>query len=113
MCNVLFFIICTHILTVHYQVVAEPAWRGHGLVPHQTVQLLAVHASQGVQGEKRGDRPVVRGTVGGLTVQVRVPGEAGGRSGYGATGGGLPVGLTLHQDHRLDGGDRNGWREVE
>lgn len=97
---------------MHYQVVAEPAWRLQGLVPDQTVQLLAVHASQGVQGEKCGDRPVVRGTVGGLTVQVRVPGEAGRRSGYGAAGGGLPVGLALHQNHRLDGGDGDAWREV-
>lgn len=78
-------------------------------MPHQTVQLLAVHAPQGVQGVLRGDHPVVGGAVGGLAVQLRIPGEAGRRACYGATKGGLPVGLTLYQSHRVQGGDGDGW----
>lgn len=79
-------------------------------MPHQTVQLLAIHAPQWVQGVLRGDHPIVGGAIGGLAVQVRVPGEAGRWAGYRATESGLPVGLTLHQSHRVQGGDRNGWR---
>lgn len=79
-------------------------------MPHQTVQLLAVHAPEGVEGVVRGDRPVVTGAIDGLASQVAVPGEAGRRAGYRATGSGLPVGLSLHQNHRVQGGDRNGWR---
>lgn len=80
-------------------------------MPHQTVQLLAIHAPQGVQGVVRGDRPVVGRAVDGLAIQVGVPGDAGRWAGYGSTGSSLSVGLALHQNHRLQGGDRDGWRE--
>lgn len=80
-------------------------------MPHQTIQLLAVHAPQGVQGEVRGDRNVV-GAVDGLAGQLGVPGQAGRRAGHRATGSGLPVALSLHQNHRVHGGDRNGWRGI-
>ena len=80
-------------------------------MPHQTVQPLAVHAPQGVQGVLRGDRPVFGGAVDGLAVQVGVPGDAGRRAAYSAAGSGLTIGLSLHQNHRVQGGDRNGCRE--
>ncbi len=80
-------------------------------MPHQTVQLLAVHAPQGVQGVVRGDRRVAGGAIDGLTVQVSVPGEMGRRVGYRATQSSLPVGLSLHQNHRVQRGDRIGWRD--
>lgn len=79
-------------------------------MPHQTVQLFPVHAAQGVQGVVAGHGPALVGAVLGLAWQVGVPGEAGGRAGYRATGSGLSVGLSLHQNHRVQGGDRNGWR---
>lgn len=78
-------------------------------MPHDTVQLLAIHAPEGVQGVVRGDGPVIGGAIGGLAIQVGFPGEAGGRAGHRATGSGLPVGLALHQDHGVQGGDGNGW----
>lgn len=79
-------------------------------MPHQTVQLLPVHAPQGMQGEVCGDRPIVRGAVGGLAVQLSVPGEAGRRAGYRAAGSGQSVGLSLDQNYRIQGGDGRGWR---
>lgn len=51
-------------------------------MPHQTVQLLAIHAPQRMQGVVRRDRPVVGRAVDGLAVQVGVPGEAGRWAGY-------------------------------
>lgn len=80
-------------------------------MPHKTVQLLAVHAPQGVQGVVRGDRRIVGGAIDGLAAQVSVPGETGRRAGYRATGSRLPVGLSLHQNHRVQGRDGNGWSD--
>lgn len=87
----------------------EPARRRQCWMPHQAVQLLAVHAPQGVQGVLRGDQAIVSRTIAGLTVEVRVPGKAGRRAGYRAAGGSLPVGLSLHQNHRVQRGDGNSW----
>lgn len=49
-------------------------------MPHQTVQFLAVHAPEGVQGVIRGHSAVVGGAIDGLAIQVGVPGEAGRRA---------------------------------
>lgn len=75
-------------------------------MPHQTVQLLPVHVAQGVQGIVAGHGPALLGAVVGLARQVGVPGEAGKRAAHGPTGGGHAVGLALHQEHRIQGGDR-------
>lgn len=98
------------ILTVYLQFISKPAGGRWRRMPHQTVQLLAIHGPQGVQGVVRGDHPVVRWAIGGLAIQVRLPGEAGGRSGHRATQSSLSVGLTLHQNYRFQGGDGDGWR---
>lgn len=95
---------------MHHQVVGEPAGGRRSQMPHQTVQLLAIHAPQGVQGVLRGDHPIVGGAIGGLAVQVCVPWETGRWACDRTTESGLPVGLSLHQSHRVQGGDRNGWR---
>lgn len=79
-------------------------------MPHQTVQLLAIHVPQGVQGVVGGDCPIVRGAIDGLAIQVGVPGEARRWAGNRATGSSLSVGLSLHQNHGVQGGDGIGWR---
>lgn len=79
-------------------------------MPHQAVQLIAVHAPQGVQGVLGGHHPIVRGSIGRLAIQLCVPGEAGRWAGYRATESSLPVGLSLHQSHWFQGRDGNGWR---
>ena len=94
---------------MHHHVVAEPPRLLQGLVGDQAVQLLAVHAPQGVQGVVGGHGAGVGGAVGGLAVEVGVPGEAGQRAGHGATGGGQTVRLALHQDDRVQGGDGHSW----
>lgn len=99
------------ILTVHHQLVGESARLRRRGVPHQAVQLHAVHVPQGVQGVLRGDHPIVRRAVGGLAVQVGVPGEARGRMCHGATVSSLSVGLSLHQSYGFQGRYGNGWRE--
>lgn len=95
---------------MHHQVVWDPAGAWKSWMPHQTVQLLAIHAPQGVQGVVGGDRPIVRGAIDGLAIQVGVPGEAGRWAGNRATGSSLSVGLSLHQNHRIQAWDGIGWR---
>lgn len=90
---------------MNHQVVLEPLGGLGGRVPDQTVQLLAVHASQRVQGEHGGDGAVGRGAVGGLTVQLGVPGQRGGRAGDRAARRRRAVLVPLYQRHRLQGGD--------
>ena len=69
------------ILTVHHEVEGEPARGRQSGMPHQTVQLLAVHAPKRVQGELRADHPI-GGAIVGLAAQLRVPGEARRRAGH-------------------------------
>lgn len=98
------------ILTVHHQVISDPAGALRRGVPHQAVQLHAVHGPERVQRVVRGDRPVVRRAIGRLAVQVGVPGDAGRRAGHRATQRGLSVGLAFHQGERFQGGDGDGCR---
>lgn len=74
-------------------------------MPHQTVQLLPVHAAQGVQGVEAGHGAALLGAVVGLSWQVSVPGEMGRRAAHGTTGSSHTERLALHQHLRLQGGD--------
>lgn len=74
-------------------------------MPHQTVQLFPIHATQGVQGVVAGHGPALVGAVLGLAWQVGVPGETGKRATHGSAGGGHTVRLALHQGYRIQGGD--------
>lgn len=95
---------------MHHQLVGESARLLRRGMPHQTVQLHTVHVPQWVQGVLRGDHSFVRRAIGGLAVQVRVPGETRERVGHRATVSSLPVGLSLHQGYGVQGGYGNGWR---
>ena len=55
-------------------------------MPHQTVQLLPVHAAQGVQRVEAGHGAALLGAVLGLPRQVGIPGETGRRAAHGTTG---------------------------
>lgn len=55
-------------------------------MPHQAVQLLSVHAPQGVQREEAGHGAGVLGAVLDFALQVRVPGDDGGRPAHRSTG---------------------------
>lgn len=92
-----------------HQAVGDPAWGLEAFVPHQTVQPLAVHAPERVQGVLGRHHAVVVRAVGGLACQLRVPGQVRGGQGSGATGGGNTV-QTLHQDRGLQGRDGDGCR---
>lgn len=92
-----------------HQVVCEPTWSWESRVPNQAVQLLAIHAPQGVQGELCGHCPAVHRTIDGLTVQCGVPREAGTRVCYRATGGHLLVRLSLHHNHGIQRGNGSDW----
>lgn len=74
-------------------------------MPHQTIQLLPVHAAQGVQGVVAGHRAALFGAVLGLARQVGVPGETRGRVAHRPTGGSHAERLALHQELGLQGGD--------
>lgn len=98
------------ILTVHHQVIFDPAGSLRCGMPHQTVQLHAVHGPQRVQRVVRGDRPAGRRAIGWLAVQAGVPGDAGRRAGHRATQCSLSVGLAFHQRDRFQRGDGDGCR---
>lgn len=98
------------ILTVHHQVIFDPAGALRCGMPHQTVQLHAVHGPQRVQRVVRGDRPAVRRAIGWLAVEAGVPGDAGKRAGHRATQCSLSVGLAFHQRDRFQRGDGDGCR---
>lgn len=74
-------------------------------MPHQTVQLLPVHAAQRVQGEGAGHRVFRVGAVLGLARQLGVPGEPRKRVARRSAGGDHAVRPALLQDHRLQVGD--------
>lgn len=57
-------------------------------MPHETVELLPIHAPQGVQREEAGHGACVLGAVLDLARQVRVPRDERGRVADGSTGGG-------------------------
>lgn len=75
-------------LTLHHQLVGDPAWLLKGRMPHQAVQLLPVHAAQGVQREEAGHGAGALGAVLDLALQVRVPRDERGRAANGSAGSG-------------------------
>lgn len=88
-------------LTVHHQVVGDPAGSLQSRVPHQTVQSHPVHTPQGVQGEVGGHGPALGAAVLRLTREIRIPGQSRWRTGHGAAGGSYAEGLALLQNHRV------------
>lgn len=99
------------ILTVHHQLILDPARFVIYWMLNQAVQLLSIHTPQRVQREVCGDNPLVRDLFDSITVQFCVPGELRRWDGHRATGGHHLVGIALLYINRIQGADRNGWKE--
>lgn len=96
--------ICS-VLTMDHQAVSDPAGFLQAGMPHQAVQLLAVHAAQRVERVLDERFPVFPGVVLGVAGQLRVPGQPGSGVAHGPTGGDKAERLAFHQVLRFHGGD--------
>lgn len=99
------------ILTVHHQSILDPARFVIFWMLNQAVQLLSIHTPQRVQREVCGDNPLVRDLFDSMTIQFCVPGELRRWDGHRATGGHHLIGIALLYNQRIQGADRNGWKE--